>query len=313
MTSLPTSSTPDLGGDTDDGYSESGHWSDDDGYLSDDYKSPAEPNPCSNFPNNFPCNSLDLCVMRGGGNANDDNDHIEPGTPPQPIDLSSEDEDIDIRALNAARYVPLDARLSVIPSENVTVSDLLIEVIPSPSTDSRPAYFSTQAENMQGTSSHWYHTLTTAVPFFPPLRASFNDALRDGAISICFPHLPGKRYPLWAENFLSEIQNFIHKRSRWQAARDWLDGLEVDELHTDPVNRCWSALGYLSWDTVIPGLSPSVRLTTQDLASFLGTRWVNDDMLNAGALANLHAARPGSYRPPKLSPVDKAISVVYFR
>ncbi|KAK7026920.1 hypothetical protein R3P38DRAFT_2777051 [Favolaschia claudopus] len=103
MTSLPTSSTPDLGGDTDDGYSESGHWSDDDGYLSDDYKSPAEPNPCSNFPNNFPCNSLDLCVMRGGGNANDDNDHIEPGTPPQPIDLSSEDEDIDIRALNAAR------------------------------------------------------------------------------------------------------------------------------------------------------------------------------------------------------------------
>ncbi|KAJ7173541.1 hypothetical protein C8R46DRAFT_892792 [Mycena filopes] len=105
------------------------------------------------------------------------------------------------------------------------------------------------------------------------------------------------------------------------------------------LDRCWSALGYLPWDMVVPALSPAVHLTTQDLASLLGTDWLNDDLINAGAdyiirkmgpwsrvriinclfiqsLGNAHAAG-GSYRPPKFSSIDKAIQagnvdILYF-
>ncbi|KAJ6585790.1 hypothetical protein B0H19DRAFT_926943 [Mycena capillaripes] len=243
--------------------------------------------------------------------------------------------------LHKDRQVPLDARLSVIPDGKVSVSDLLVEIMPAQETVTLPASFLTEPENMEHTSSYWYHTLTSAVSFLPSLHASFNNAWLGGAKSICFPHLPGKRYPLWTENFLSDIKSFITKRSRWESARDWLDGRprEQDEVHDDLLDRCWHVLGYLPWDGVVAGLSPAVHLTTQDLASFLGNDWLNDDMINAGvdyilrrlepwsrtrilnclfiqSLSNAHAAG-GSYSPPKLSPIDKAIQAgkvdtVYF-
>ncbi|KAJ6554369.1 hypothetical protein B0H19DRAFT_1071772 [Mycena capillaripes] len=235
-------------------------------------------------------------------------------------------------ALNADRRVPLEACLSVIPDEQRAVSDLLFEALPPQVTDKRPPLFSSEPENvLEDSSSHWYHHLSTAVPFLPFLGRSFNNAWLAGNKSICFPHLPGKHYPLWTENFLSEIKTFIDKRNRWQLVREWLNGLhmEQDDAHTDLLDRCWRVLGYLPWDGVVAGLSPAVHLTSQDLASFLSSDWLNDDMINAGvdyilrrmepwsririlnclfiqSLANAHAAG-GCYHPPKYSPIEKAI------
>ncbi|KAJ7745879.1 hypothetical protein DFH07DRAFT_924502 [Mycena maculata] len=97
----------------------------------------------------------------------------------------------------------------------------------------------------------------------------------------------------------------------------------------DLLNRCWSVLGHLPWDAVVPGLSSAVHLTTQDLASFLGTDWLNDEMINASvdyilrrlepwsririfnclfiqSLGNARAAS-GRYNPLKFSPIERAI------
>ncbi|KAJ6609212.1 hypothetical protein B0H10DRAFT_2226075 [Mycena sp. CBHHK59/15] len=138
--------------------------------------------------------------------------------------------------------------------------------------------------------------------------------------------------------------SFIAKRARWQSAKEWLNRLhlvEDDVAHTSLVDRCWHMLGHLPWDGIVPGLSPAVHLTMQDLASFLGTDWLNDDMINAGvdhilqrldpwspirilnclfiqSLTNAHAATGGgTYRPPKFSPIEKAIlagkvDIIYF-
>ncbi|KAJ6592621.1 hypothetical protein B0H19DRAFT_1055331 [Mycena capillaripes] len=229
---------------------------------------------------------------------------------PVPIEISSSDEDMsDARpvslsgwigtgktwsdhvpsplkhALNSDRRVPLDARLSVIPDEKRAVSDLLFEAMPLQVTVTHPPSFSSEPENvLEDSPSHWYHHLSTAVPFLPFLRESFNNAWLAGNKSICFPHLPGKRYPLCTENFLSEIKSFIDKRNRWQTAREWLDGLRMpqDDAHADLLDRCWRVLGCLPLDGVVAGLSPAVHLTAQDLASFLGSDWLNDDMINAG-------------------------------
>ncbi|KAJ6504529.1 hypothetical protein DFH09DRAFT_943717 [Mycena vulgaris] len=238
------------------------------------------------------------------------------------------------RARNTARCVPHNARLAVIPDDKMPVSDMLFEALPNPSTDTRPASFSTEPANIvESTTHHWCYTLFTAIPFLPTLRGSFNDAWISGSKSICFPHLPGKFYPLWTENFLSEIKSFVSKRSRWQSATEWLKGLQLpqDEPHTSLLNRAWRVLGRLPWDGVVPGLSCAVHLTMPDLASFLGTDWLNDEMINAGAdwilrrlepwsrvriinclfiqsLANAcTAAGGGSYNPAQFSPIDKAI------
>ncbi|KAJ6546747.1 hypothetical protein DFH09DRAFT_1320919 [Mycena vulgaris] len=238
------------------------------------------------------------------------------------------------RARNTARCVPHNARLAVIPDDKMPVSDMLFEALPNPSTDTRPASFSTEPANIvESTTHHWCYTLFTTIPFLPTLRGSFNDAWISGSKSICFPHLPGKFYPLWTENFLSEIKSFVSKRSRWQSATEWLKGLQLpqDEPHTSLLNRAWRVLGRLPWDGVVPGLSCAVHLTMPDLASFLGTDWLNDEMINAGAdwilrrlepwsrvriinclfiqsLANARtAAGGGSYNPAQFSPIDKAI------
>ncbi|KAJ7780986.1 hypothetical protein B0H16DRAFT_1496749 [Mycena metata] len=259
--------------------------------------------------------------------------------PSSTIDVTS-DEDSDTYARNRARSVPHDARLSVIPDHKISVTDLLSQELPPQETDARPASFSNEEENMEGTSLHWYHLLSTSIPFLPFLRASFHDAWRAGAKSICFPHLPGHRFPLWTENFLNEIKAFVAGHTRWQSARDWLSGLSAEDgSHASLLDRCWAALGHLPWDMVVPGLSPAVHLTTQDLASLLGNDWLNDDLINAGvdyilrrlepwsririlnclfiqSLANARATG-NAYNPSKFFPIEKAIragvvDTVYF-
>ncbi|KAJ7652490.1 hypothetical protein DFH06DRAFT_1331114 [Mycena polygramma] len=313
--------------------------SDDDHDDDDDVPDHHHLSPPNTLPHiHSPCQHNNFFAIRGGGS---DQPQQPSPPPPPPVEISDDDDlssdadggpvsmsdwmgtgktwseqvpSIIKYALKQDRVVPLDARQSVIPDEKVSVSDVLFEALPPPESDSVPASFSMEPENMEGTSTYWYHSLTSAVPFLPALRAGFNNAWLAGAKSISFPHLPDKRYPLWTENFLSDIQSFIQKRSRWQRAREWL---------------MLAGVGYLPWDGIVAGLSPAVHLTSQDLASFLGTDWLNDDMINAGvdyilrrlepwsririlnclfsqSLANAHAAG-GSYRPRRFSPIDKAI------
>ncbi|KAJ7723096.1 hypothetical protein DFH07DRAFT_759651, partial [Mycena maculata] len=94
------------------------------------------------------------------------------------------------------------------------------------------------------------------------------------------------------------------------------------------VQECFDTFEFLPWNTIVPGLSPAVQLSTRDLALFLSSEWLNDDMINAGvdyilqrlgpgsrtrilnclfiqSLRNANTA--GSYNLTTLSPVEKAI------
>ncbi|KAJ6521817.1 hypothetical protein DFH09DRAFT_1424506 [Mycena vulgaris] len=228
------------------------------------------------------------------------------------------------RARDAARHVPFDAPSTIIPDK-----DMLFEALPTPSIDTRPALFSTEPENIENTSVHWPHTLFTAISFLPALRASFNDAWLSGSKSICFHHLPGKFYSLWVENLRSEIQSFVNTRSRWQMK------------HTHP---SWIDPGVSSDVYPGTGLCPGSAVRSvllHQTSSFLGTDWLNDEMINAGtdwilrrlepwsririlnclfiqSLGIAHtAAAGGSYAPPQFSPIEQAVragkvSTLYF-
>ncbi|KAJ6524888.1 hypothetical protein DFH09DRAFT_1372073 [Mycena vulgaris] len=228
------------------------------------------------------------------------------------------------RARNAARCVPAGVLSEIIPDGKLTVSELLSQIIPRPSSDTQPATFTTDAASAQPTSE----TPFTSIPFLFGLRSSFNDAWLAGNKSICFPHLPNLRFPLWSVDLLESVKLFLGKRHRWEQARQWLDAA----AETVPValfTACDDILRILPWDTTVPGLSPAVHLTTQDLAFFLSSQWLNDEMINGGVDYILRRLKPGSririlnclfiqtlsiararsesYAPPSFSAIEKSI------
>ncbi|KAJ7036205.1 hypothetical protein C8F04DRAFT_875622, partial [Mycena alexandri] len=112
-------------------------------------------------------------------------------------------------------------------------------------------------------------------------------------------------------------------------AQAWLHRAAAAADLIDPVNECLAMFEYLPWDTIVPGLSSAVQLTTEDLASFLSNAWLNDEMINAGVDYILQRVGPGSririlnclfiqslrnahgkqtnYHPPSFSPIERAI------
>ncbi|KAJ7773761.1 hypothetical protein B0H14DRAFT_2632141 [Mycena olivaceomarginata] len=164
-----------------------------------------------------------------------------------------------------------------IPDGKHTVSELLSRDLPTPSTDVRPATFTNDAVSAQPS----FETLFTSVPFISGLASSFNDAWLSGAASIRFPHLPHVRFPLWTEHLLRRVKVFLGKRRRWVRAQDWL-AKAGEEVDPDLLSACTDIIEILPWDAPAPGLSPAIHLTTQDLALFLSSEWLNDEMINAG-------------------------------
>ncbi|KAJ7508549.1 hypothetical protein B0H11DRAFT_2304702 [Mycena galericulata] len=237
-------------------------------------------------------------------------------------------------ARNRARRVPPEVHAAIIPQSKISVTELLERDIPAaPSQvpkDLEQAKFSHDPVTETTFDSTWRDSVFAAVPFHPVLRRFFNDAWLSGAVSIKFPHVSGC-YPLWVENLLFDVQVYITKRTRWEKAAKWLTRTLS---HATPnleerIQACWDTFECLPWDTIVPGLSPAVHLTTEDLALFLSSAWLNDEMINAGADYILQRLGPGSrtrilnclfiqslrtahatgasYCPARPSPVEKAI------
>ncbi|KAJ7106130.1 hypothetical protein C8R43DRAFT_906282 [Mycena crocata] len=100
---------------------------------------------------------------------------------------------------------------------------------------------------------------------------------------------------MWAENLLFDVKSYFGKHRLWQDAVNWLDEITSHTPHPrDLVNACRDMLDIIPWDGAVPGLSRSVHLTSQDLARFLGTHWLNDEMINAGVDWILRCLEPGS-------------------
>ncbi|KAK6980579.1 hypothetical protein R3P38DRAFT_3235461 [Favolaschia claudopus] len=76
------------------------------------------------------------------------------------------------------------------------------------------------------------------------------------------------------------MQLYSTKRGYWDRAALWLKRVPTDSVGT--ADECRDTFEFLPWDTVVPELSPAVRLTTESLATFLSNEWLDDDMLNAG-------------------------------
>ncbi|KAJ7176926.1 hypothetical protein C8R46DRAFT_1346848 [Mycena filopes] len=238
------------------------------------------------------------------------------------------------RARNAARVVPTEIRDVVVPDSRLTVNELLaIETSApvDPPPGSYQASYSGQPHSMDAASpASWCHSLVSAIPYLPELRAAFDNAWLSGANSIRLPHLPNL-YPMWTENLLFDVKSYFRKRCRWSDCVEWLGnaaqqtGTAVQRL----AESCRDMLHIIPWDATIPGLTRSVHLTSQDLALFLSSEWLNDEMINAGtdyilrrlergsrvrilnclfiqSLANARA-RYDIYAPSKVPAIDKAI------
>ncbi|KAJ7709362.1 hypothetical protein B0H16DRAFT_1821435 [Mycena metata] len=228
------------------------------------------------------------------------------------------------KARDAARSVPFDELPFIFPDGKRTVSELLSQDLPAASNDTRPATFTRDAVSAQPSLDIMF----SAVSFLSGLHSTFNNKWLAGVTSISFPHLPDMHFPLWTESLLGSVEMFLGKRRRWEHARDWLDK-SVEEVPAELLAACEDIIQILPWDAPVPGLSPAVHLTTQDVAHFLGPQWLNDDMINAGvdyilrrlepgsririlnclfiqSLANARA-RSQSYSPPTFSSIEKAL------
>ncbi|KAJ6594796.1 hypothetical protein B0H19DRAFT_1284500 [Mycena capillaripes] len=229
------------------------------------------------------------------------------------------------RARNRARSVPWDILPTIIPDSTQSVSQLLSQSLPKPSNDSsQAATFSNDAPSTMPS----FESVYTSISFQSALRTSFDSAWISGATSIRFAHLPDLRFPMWTENLLNTVQLFVSKRRRWEQARQWL-GTAAKTVPVNLLSACEDTMQELPWDAAVPGLSPAVHLTTQDLALFLGSDWLNDEMINAGVDYILRRVEPGhrvrilnclfiqslanakthspSYTPLKLSAIEQAI------
>ncbi|KAF8173724.1 hypothetical protein K438DRAFT_1920853 [Mycena galopus ATCC 62051] len=205
-------------------------------------------------------------------------------------------------ARNAARRIPVHTREGVIPDSKLTVTELLAISTAAPHKPSPTSYnacFSEEPVSVtRMTADAWRDTLISAIPYISDLRPYLDNAWLSGANSISFPHLPDF-YLLWVENLLFHVKIFFDKRRRWEDALKWIACAEDEpreNAHTfgELVNTCRNVLQVIPWDVPVPGISPSVHLTTQDLALFLSSRWLNDDMINAGADYILRRLEPGS-------------------
>ncbi|KAJ7816556.1 hypothetical protein B0H13DRAFT_2380350 [Mycena leptocephala] len=114
-----------------------------------------------------------------------------------------------------------------------------------------------------------------------------------GAACIEFPPL-STCYPLWIESPLFNIQVYLKKRARWEQASEWLAQKSRGIPSLAGAQDCLDTFDFLPWDTVIPGLSPPVHLATEDLALFLSSECLNDEMINAGVDYILQQLGPGS-------------------
>jgi hypothetical protein len=204
------------------------------------------------------------------------------------------------KARNVARHIPPEFRSKLIPAQNISVTALLSTPIGnmSPVTLSSCQY-STDAPNTfveagAAVESH-LPFLVAALPNLPTMRKAFDLSWLSGFHSISLPGNITGRYPLWIEHLLGEFKVYTDKRVRWERTEAWLHDIESNPTGSvapdhafDLVEACRHRFYLVPWNCVIPNLSRAVVLTTPNLALFLSTDWLNDEMINAGTGFILH-------------------------
>lgn len=118
----------------------------------------------------------------------------------------------------------------------------------------------------------------------------------------------------------------------WSTARVWLQDLHsncADMRIHGLAKQCWTRIQLIPSNSLIPGFSNAVALSTSSLSAILGTAWLDDEVINAGGewlmsqlgdharvqiincllpshLLNMRA-RSASYEPSKPRRLDKRI------
>ena len=200
-------------------------------------------------------------------------------------------------ARNAARRIPSGVITALIPSASLNVTDLLSKHLmtgpghssaKSASYDSRiPNTFVGDSDGLifQSNIRECRAHLFASLDYASLLRTQFNTAWLSGARSILLPGDPISRYPLWIEHVLSDLEISTRKERAWVKASDWLYSTAANSIDSDTtamVGDCFERFNEIPWDSIVPGFSEAVSLSTKDLAAFLSDDWLNDEMLNAG-------------------------------
>lgn len=74
-------------------------------------------------------------------------------------------------------------------------------------------------------------------------------------------------------------------QSVWASVSAWLHGmglLSTDTCMCGLVKQCWACIQLIPSDSIIPGFSNTIALSTRSLAAILGSAWLDDDVINAG-------------------------------
>lgn len=206
-------------------------------------------------------------------------------------------------ARDATRRIPLPALELIARTSNLRVSKILSHPrIPHPSHSVLTPMFESQPPNVLSDPSSLSFPSELHEKVLPLLlglashpkdvhlsflRSQFNDAWLSGAQSICVQENRDLRLPLWTENYLAAVATSKKKQDRWRDAAVWLGDVKESSSEFDReselVEGCEQGFDEISWDAVLPGFSRSCRFTTFDLAWFLSSEWLNDEMMNAGS------------------------------
>ncbi|KAG1770568.1 hypothetical protein EV702DRAFT_666689 [Suillus placidus] len=109
----------------------------------------------------------------------------------------------------------------------------------------------------------------------PPLRLSyqllgaFEQAVHDGAKSICDPHFPG-HLPCWMLTYWHDVGHAVASKQIWSSACNWLALCGLDRADVElsaAVDEISHGLQTLGWGTMLRG--PGAFLETSDLVEFL--------------------------------------------
>lgn len=90
------------------------------------------------------------------------------------------------------------------------------------------------------------------------------------------------RLSLWVVPLLDQIQPVQELLRRWDEARTWLQHGGVSETEVQSIEEARALFNEIPWSARVPAGNPAVHLSTLELASFLSSRWLNDEMINAG-------------------------------
>jgi hypothetical protein len=185
--------------------------------------------------------------------------------------------------------IPPEIQAKIIPSRNLSVSDLQNFPLPGLATLKSP---SESSQPLQFFLSHLTPNITDVeeITLLPtPSETLLKNVLKCPEIkqsqSFIYEHLhgrPGLRVPLWAIEYWLEVLRIHSIKLLWVSAQRNLDFMvQKEQLLTgsmDLMKQVFSVLAKLSWKDNIKGFP--VQLPPEHLTSYLTQKWLLDEHEN---------------------------------